>query len=92
MLWLYATLLMTAEPAAKVKPFAERAALVKVGTSKEPVRALLGAPLEGKDEASWVYHDPPDRPDGPYHWYRYTFAKGRVTKVEDGGVACVLRE
>lgn len=92
MLWLCAAVLLTADPAPPPKPFAERAARVKVGTPKKRVRALLGEPLDPAASDAWSYHDPPNRPDGPYHWYRFTFVNGKVTKVEDGGVACVLKE
>lgn len=83
---LLLTLLLTAEPS-----FADKAKQVRVGTAQSKVRSLLGAP-EKPDDKVWHYKDPPNRPDGPYTWYRITFEKGKVTKVESGGVACVLNE
>jgi outer membrane protein assembly factor BamE (lipoprotein component of BamABCDE complex) len=70
--------------------FAEQAAKVKVGTTQQRVRELLGKP-RSQDEKSWHYRNPPNRPDGPYHWYTFTFENGKVVKVEDGGVACNYR-
>jgi hypothetical protein len=86
MILLLLTLLAAEQPS-----FAEKAKQVKVGVTQAKVRSLLGAP-EKPDEKVWHYKDPPNRPDGPYTWYRFTFEKGKVSKVESGGVACVLNE
>jgi hypothetical protein len=74
-----------------VAGFDRRARKIKVGASKEEVRGQLGAPRKGSAQ-TWTYHNPPDRPDGPYHWYTFTFSGDRVSKIEDGGVACVMRK
>ena len=80
--------LLTAEPAS----FADKAKQVKPGITQAKVRALLGEPRKPEEKAVWTYHDPPNQPDGPYIWYRIIFEKGKVTKVESGGVGCVLNE
>lgn len=85
---LLLSLMLTAEPPS----FASRAALVKPGVTQARVRALLGEPERPGEKTVWSYKDPPNRPHGPYTWYRITFAKGKVTQVESGGVACVISE
>ncbi len=93
MLWLYAAVTLAADAGHPApKPFADRAAQVKPGDTRARVRALIGEPTEGSGTDSWHYRDPPNRPDGPYHWWRFTFVKEKVSKVEHGGVACVTRE
>jgi len=85
---LLLSLMLSAEPPS----FASRAAQVKPGVTQARVRALLGEPEKPNEKTVWSYKDPPNQPDGPYTWYRITFAKGKVTKVESGGVACIIRE
>ncbi len=92
MLWLSVAVMLCVDGGSPLPSFAQRARQVKVGTTQQRVRALLGEPLDGAATSTWTYNDPPNRPDGPYHWYRFTFAKGKVASMEDGGVACILRE
>jgi hypothetical protein len=80
-----------ASPLARARTFERNVRRVRIGASRQRVRRLLGEP-RGRDATSWTYRNPPDRPDGPYRWYTFTFARGRVSKIEDGGVACVLRQ
>jgi hypothetical protein len=93
-LWLCAAVLLSADggSAPAPAPFAARAAKVKKGMTQDRVRALLGKPHLSSGSTVWTYHDPPNRPDGPYHWYTFTFENAKVVKVEDGGVACVINE
>lgn len=73
--------------------FIERVAKIKVGTSEARILELLGAPV-ARSVASkkWTYRNPPNRPDGPFHVYTFTFAQGVVTAIEESSVGCVLRE
>jgi len=84
---LVAFMLLAADPS-----FADKAAQVKPGVALSRVRELLGEPERSADTAVWSYKDPPNQTDGPYTWYRITFAKGKVSKVETGGVVCVYRK
>ncbi len=80
-----------ASPLARVRTFDRSVRRVRIGASQKRVRHLLGEP-RGRDATSWTYRNPPDRSDGPYRWYTFSFAGGRVSKIEQGGVACVLRQ
>jgi outer membrane protein assembly factor BamE (lipoprotein component of BamABCDE complex) len=82
-----------ADPPPTREPFSARVSKVKVGTSRARVLELLGPPEEQpRDAKQWTYRDPPHRPDGPYHSYTFTFEAGKVTRVDESGVGCVLNE
>ena len=73
--------------------FTERVAQIRVGTSEASVIELLGQPQSrSADAKKWTYRNPPNRPDGPFHVYSFTFAKSVVTAIEESSVGCVLRE
>jgi hypothetical protein len=71
--------------------FEHAAREIKVGASRRQVRQILGAP-DKRNARTWTYRSPPDRPDGPFHWFTFTFSRGKVSKIEDGSVGCVLYE
>ena len=71
--------------------FARDGRRIRVGTTRKRVRRLLGEPDDTSDGV-WTYHNPPNRPDGPFDVFRFTFVKDKVSKVEEAGVGCVYRE
>jgi len=80
-----------APPRPDTPTFTRNAHSIHIGDSRKHVRNLLGDPDE-KDSNTWSYRNPPNRPDGPYQTFEFTFVANKVTKIREGSIGCVYRE